>query len=85
MKDKNKLENEAVRLLINDYCKKYKKEDYSYLRGYLNTIRFTIEDYTDEGINMSMERDIYLGLEAVLEKRNKRNQEDQIEDGFNVY
>ena len=82
---KNNLENEAVRLLINDYCKKYKKEDYSYLRGYLNTIRFTIEDYTDEGINMSVERDIYLGLEAVLEKRNKRDQDDHNEDGFNTY
>ena len=82
--EQDNLEKEAVRILINDYCNKYKKEDYFALREYLNTIRFTIEDYEDEGINMTVEREIYSGLEIVLEKK-KRNQEENLEDGFNIY
>ncbi len=79
-----KNEQEAIRLLINDYCSKYKKEDYFALREYLNEIRFSIEDYEDEGTNMTVEREIYSGLEIVLEKK-KRNQEENLEDGFNIY
>ena len=77
-----KNEQEAIRLLINDYCSKYKKEDYFALREYLNEIRFSIEDYEDEGINMSIEIDIYLGLEAVLKKRNKNNSHNVGWSGF---
>ncbi len=78
--------HQAVRLMINDYCKKYKKENYFSLREYLNTIRFTIEDYEDENISMSIERNIYSGLEIVLEKRNKKNKDESpLEDGFNTF
>ena len=63
----------VINLLMIDYANKFKKENYFDLRDYLNTIRYTIEDYEDDGMDFTEERKKYSILEKKLEGTRRQN------------